>query len=43
MIKKEKYAKFYDTNCLLEDINAIQGKIYLSSVTLHELEDIKVS
>lgn len=43
MIRHTEIIKFYDTNCLLEDINAIQGKIYLSSVTLHELENIKVS
>lgn len=35
--------KFYDTNVLLGDINAIEGKIYLSSVTLRELEEIKTS
>lgn len=35
--------KFYDTNALLRNIDEIEGVIYLSSVTLQELENIKVS
>ena len=36
--------KFYDTNALLHnDIEKIEGKIYLSSITLQELEHIKIS
>lgn len=35
--------RFYDTNALLQNIEAIEGHIYLSSVTLHELENIKTS
>ena len=36
--------KFYDTNILLHnDINKIEDKIYVSSVTLQELESIKTS
>ena len=35
--------KFYDTNELLHSIDDIEGKIYLSSVTLQELEHIKTS
>ena len=36
--------KFYDTNALLHsDIEKIEGKIYLSSITLQELEHIKTS
>lgn len=38
--------KFYDTNILLnliEDINYVEDKIYLSSITLKELENIKSS
>lgn len=35
---------FYDTNALLHsDIEKIEGKIYLSSITLQELEHIKTS
>lgn len=43
MSYKKETIKFYDTNALLDNIQAIQGKIYLSSVTLHELESIKTS
>lgn len=43
MLGRKSSIKFYDTNSLLEDINNIEGKIYLSSVTLHELENIKTS
>lgn len=43
MIGRKETVRFYDTNTLLGDINAIEGKVYLSSVTLQELEDIKVS
>ena len=43
MIRQVEAIKFYDTNVLLGDINAIEGKIYLSSVTLRELEEIKTS
>ena len=39
---KEKI-KFYDTNELLHNIDGIEGKIYISSVTLQELEHIKTS
>jgi predicted ribonuclease YlaK len=35
--------KFYDTNELLHSLSEIEGKIYLSSITLQELEHIKVS
>ena len=35
--------KFYDTNILLHSCNEIEGKIFLSSVTLQELEHIKTS
>ena len=36
--------KFYDTNALLHnDIEKIEGKIYISSITLQELEHIKTS
>lgn len=36
--------KFYDTNALLHnDIEKIEGKIYISSISLMELEHIKVS
>ena len=35
--------KFYDTNILLHDLDTIEGKIFLSSVTLQELENIKIS
>jgi len=35
--------KFYDTNELLHSIDEIEGKIYLSSITLQELEHIKTS
>lgn len=43
MIGIKETVKFFDTNALLENINSIEGKIYLSSVTLQELENIKVS
>ena len=35
--------KFYDTNELLHSVSEIEGKIFLSSVTLQELEHIKTS
>lgn len=35
--------KFYDTNELLKNLDKIEGKIYLSSITLQELEHIKTS
>lgn len=35
--------RFYDTNALLRNIDEIEGVIYLSSITLQELENIKVS
>lgn len=35
--------KFYDTNALLHNLDDIEGKIYLSSKTLQELEHIKTS
>ena len=36
--------KFYDTNAILkEDLGSITERIYLSSVTLQELENIKTS
>lgn len=35
--------KFYDTNELLHSIDEIKDKIYLSSITLQELEHIKTS
>ena len=35
--------KFYDTNILLHSLDTIEGKIYISSVTLGELENIKIS
>lgn len=35
--------KFYDTNELLHSLDSIEGKIYLSSITLQELEHIKTS
>lgn len=35
--------KFYDTNELLKNLDKIEGKIYLSSITLLELEHIKTS
>lgn len=36
--------KFYDTNALLHnDIEKIEGVIYISSITLQEIENIKVS
>lgn len=35
--------KFYDTNELLHNLEEIEGKIYLSSITLQELEHIKTS
>jgi len=35
--------KFYDTNILLHSLDIIEGKIYISSVTLSELENIKIS
>lgn len=39
-----EFIKFYDTNALLHnDIEKIEGKIYLSSVTLMELENIKTN
>lgn len=35
---------FYDTNCLLHtDVEKIEGHIYISSITLQEIENIKVS
>ena len=34
---------FYDTNELLHNLDNIEGKIYLSSITLKELEHIKTS
>lgn len=39
---KEKI-KFYDTNELLHNIDEIEDKIYISSITLQELEHIKTS
>lgn len=35
--------KFYDTNALLHNLDDIEGKFFLSSITLQELEHIKVS
>lgn len=35
--------KFYDTNILLSHLDSIEGHIYLSSITLEEIENIKTS
>jgi predicted ribonuclease YlaK len=35
--------KFYDTNALLHNIDDIEGVMYVSSITLQELEHIKTS
>ena len=40
-----KMKRFYDTNILLhvEDLDDIEGKVYLASTTILELESIKTS
>lgn len=39
----KKTINFYDTNELLHSLDLIEGEIYLSSITLQELEHIKTS
>lgn len=42
-MKNKETIKFYDTNELLHSLDSIEGVIYLSSITLQELENIKTS
>lgn len=41
--KNKETIRFYDTNELLHNLDSIEGIIYISSVTLQELEHIKTS